>query len=342
MSPTILAMSAHDILSVPGDQPHRLFPGDRELARKLFKQLAVKWHPDHNRSEPLATDVFQHLNSLLHTADKQLQNGTWAGRGSLSVPVKHGKDILLHYVQAQAFELGRAYFCQNSVAFLVDGGNSALFRAALETMAGFTYASERMREECSRYLPEIVKAADTEDGHLVIVKKTKDLVRLSDLATHQGGNLDPKHVAWIMSSLLNIACWLKWSKLAHNAISPDTVFVSPKYHSCVLLGGWWYTKAVGERLSHLPPFTYRVAPRSLRNDKIASPSLDIESIKAIGRDLIGKRPDIPEPLASWLKIPGSADAFKEYGHWERVRDASFGDRRFTKLEVSPSDIYPAL
>jgi len=90
---------------------------------------------------------------------------------------------------------------------------------------------------------------------VLVVEKAPDQVPLRDLLEHLNGKLSAEHTAWILSSLLNIACYLQYAALTHNAVSPDTFFVSPEAHSGALLGGWWYATAAGARIGALPAST---------------------------------------------------------------------------------------
>ena len=51
--------------------------------------------------------------------------------------------------------------------------------------------------------------------------------RVSDFGGHFGGSLDPKHVAWIVSGMLNICCFLRINHKVHGDISLDNYFVHP-------------------------------------------------------------------------------------------------------------------
>jgi hypothetical protein len=86
----------------------------------------------------------------------------------------------------------------------------------------------------------------------------------------------------------------------------------------------------------------------LTSKKTANPEIDSELIKATGRELLGdgigskllSDPGIPNALLNWLRTAGSGDAFKEYDDWVKmVLKDSFGERRFVKLEIQPSDVY---
>jgi hypothetical protein len=167
---------------------------------------------------------------------------------------------------------------------------------------------------------------------------------------HLGGALDPRHVAWILSNLHNIGAYLSWAALTHNAIDPDTVFVSPATHSAQLLGGWWYARAAGDPLTHLPGTSadvWRTLPWSVARAGVATPRLDRELIRRAGRALLGdvggsrllRDPRIPAPLRRWVTAPGDEDGIVDYANWARAREAAFGRRTFVPMDVTPRAIY---
>jgi len=81
--------------------------------------------------------------------------------------------------------------------------------------------------------------------------------------------------------------------------------------------------------------------------KRATPKLDRELIRLIGRTLLGdpggtrllRDPAVPAALARWVTTPGADDGIEDYADWARARDAAFGPRRFVVLDLTPQAIY---
>jgi len=173
----------------------------------------------------------------------------------------------------------------------------------------------------------------------MVVRKAPDLVRLQDLLDHLGGRLDPRHVAWVVSTLLNLACYLGWAELTHNALSLDTYFVSPPGHRGALLGGWWYAKPAGARPDALPAPTALCCPPDILREKRADGRTDLELVRAIGRALLGDAA-APPLLLEWLRPPTAGDPVADYRRWsETVLPASFGTGRIAQLDIAASDLY---
>jgi hypothetical protein len=344
-----------DILTIPLDRPDKLFSGNTEADHKLYNRLRLSWHPDRNGGSSEATAVFQQVNALWEARNLQLENGTWRGAGATSLKLPGDHALAIRYLRQRPFELGRVYVCRENIVYTSDGTDTskALFGQAVRTVSGLRYADDRMRTEFARYLP-VVKSyvPDTATGPAVIVEKSTELVALSDLLEHSGGVLDPRHVAWILSCLHNLSCYLEWAGIVHNAIDLDTYFVSPEYHSGALLGGWWYACQRKQPLKHLPARSaalWYTLPSSITKLKQARHRLDRESIRRIGRELLGDSGGtkllhdsaVPAALAQWVTLPSGKSALEDYKQWERVREQSFGVRKFTKLDATAAAVYGA-
>ena len=341
----ISKLTPSDILSIT--QPEKLFSGETAVEAE-YRILCKIWHPDRNK-DPKANDVFAQIGTLFREAKKKVEAGTWEIPGLYIFSDKTGKKFQVKYKRKHSFELGDMYVGEYTVTYFIDKAAEDLFNNAKKMMSSFKFANDKMKKEVERYLPQLHTVNETADGRLVmVVKKDPEMILLRDLLDHLGGKIDPKHVAWMLSTIYNISCYLKYSKLTHNSIGPETVFISPKSHSGALLGGWWYVVPVESKLSAVPARTITYAPHNLTTKKIADYRVDAELIKATGRELLGdgggskllSDPSIPNALLNWLRTPGRGDAFSEYDDWVKsVLKDSFGERRFVELKVQPSDVY---
>lgn len=344
----LAAITPDAVAGIPVTEPERLFSGDRALLAGEFRQLAKRFHPDLNGGSARMSAVFAHIVDLHQAAEAKLASGTWAPPGTLSLRSVDGRFYRLAARRVHGFELGEMAIAPTQVAFLVDKEHTDLFRRGLATIAAIRYPDERTRRELSRFMPSSKAVLETGDRHVAVFAKTDDVVLLSDLASHLGGRIEPRHVAWIVSSLLNLACFLQVAGITHNGMTPDTVFVSPLHHAAYPLGGWWYAAPAGAGLTALPDATYALAPPAALARRTADPRLDLESIRAIARACLGDpsghslsaRGDVPAPMTSFLRLPSSGSAIEDYRIWsDQVLLQSFGPRRFVELPVTGSDIY---
>ena len=221
-------------------------------------------------------------------------------------------------------------------------------KSSSKSQPGKTYLIRKMEDQFKQYLPQLLKVVHTCEGTLVVFCKKKEELLLKDLLVSLDNNLDPRHVAWIISSLYNVVCFLNYNNIVHNAISLDTMFISPKGHYGVLLGGWWYATDEGKPLIGLPKRTIEKTKAIRDGAKIAKFTTDLELIRALGRDLLNdpagnkllRNKCIPKPLAIWLCCAASLDnAMKEYSSWNKVLDDSWGKRVYYNLDVTEQNVY---
>lgn len=339
----ISKLTAVEILAVT--KPEQLYTGDESSAALEYRKLSRIWHPDRKTG---SGSVFAQISTLYHKGVEKLKDGTWETPGLFTFTDIRGKKFQVRYKKHHQFELGDMYIGDYSITYMINKDAKDLFDNAKRVIKNFSYANDKMKTEISRYLPEIHTENETADRYVLVVKKTPDLILLRDVLDHLKGKIDPKHVAWILNSIYNISCYMKYAGLTHNSISLDTYFISPQHHNGALLGGWWYSSKVNEKLVAVPARTITYAPHNLTSKKIASMQIDSELIRAMGRELLGdgngskllSDPGIPNAMLNWLRTAGLGDPYQEYESWAKtVLKDSFGERRFVKLDIQPSDVY---
>jgi hypothetical protein len=322
--------------------PRKLFYGDGHERKRQYINLVKYWHPDHNKSKE-SNEVMTKINALYSKAE----GSSNPSANLISFTCLEGKTHNIRYVTAHTFELGEMYVGNTIVAFAVGVEHRDLFENAKMNIRGFKYANDKMREEFSKYLPTILDTFESGDKLVLVLRKTPDLLLLRDVLNYYSGKIDPRHVAWIQSTLHNLSCYFEFAGITHNAISADTYFISPEFHGGALLGGWWYAVPKDSKLLGVPAATYSVMPPKIKGTKVGSTATDLELIKAVGRELLGDRngtrlndnKEVPESLVMWLRSATSDTAVNTYVKWGKVLDASFGPRKFIPLEITADILY---
>jgi len=325
----MLNTSAEAILSITPVRARQLFPGDAEAVARRFRELALTWHPDRNGS-PEATSVFAHITTLhaAATAKPVIEERIFE-------TVK-GRQYRLRWRRRHVGPLGEILVGDSFIAHIVPPELDDLSLRAAAFRPRF--ADDAMRREMARFLPRGETMLETAKGWVFIERKNADEVLLADLA--RLAPVDPRHAAWIATRLVNLACWLQWSGVAHGAIGPETLLVSPAQHSVALTGPFLCAGRFGSAPSVLPERTLDVAPRYTAPDACFDERLDPELVRLTLRELLGDPagtrlaadPDFPKPFAAWLLTPAPC-AHADFAAWERAREASFGRRRFMPWKV---------
>lgn len=340
---------AETILKV--SEPGELFTEDLETMKAEYTRLARIWHPDVNDNSVLANEVMTRINTLYGQGTELIRRGRWSKPGYLKLRSLDGKSHEVTYRRSCDFELGTMYIGDRVVLYLLTEANEAFFANGIRLIEGLGFADDRMRGEVARYLPRVLGRFETWDHCWgLVVAKTPDQFLLQDVLQYYDGQLSDRHVAWILSSLYNLACYLDYSRLAHNAITLDTYFISPQQHNGALLGGWWYATSQGGRMAGVPEPVYPVLPPRVQAEKRGDIQTDLEAIRLIGRELLGDRtgsrlPEsgkVPEALVAWLRGAPAENAWDEYSRWKEVLDRSFGPRRFTQMRFTANELYAKL
>ena len=251
-------MTATEILAITkcGD----LFPNDEKLVKEKYRALAKEWHPDAN-TDSRAQEVFKHIKEFYQTAVKMIERGEWEKTRYLAIRRADGSRLQINYQMSFMFELGFCYVTKTKIIYILDSSKDKYFENAVRQIKRLSYKDKSMEEKIKIFMPRIWQTFKTNKGEgVIILEKTEDVFPLKNVFDYYKGKIDSKHVAWMISRLCNIACYLDYSGLAHNGININNCFVSPQFHSILLLGGWWYTAKEGEPLIGTTKDVYSVMP----------------------------------------------------------------------------------
>lgn len=339
-------MTAIQILNAkePGD----LFTGDEAIMKSEYWSLAKEWHPDHHNNSTESNKVTVHLNLLYKRGLEMLKKGDWKRENFIKFIAKDGKMHEINYYAVHDFEFGKTFLCNTVVIYIIPLLYKHLFNNAVRVINGFQYAHDEMRKEFSRYVPTDITTFETNDEELgIVVHKSSDLLLLRDVLNHYNGQMPDRHVAWIISRLLNIVCYIEYNGITHNGISLDTFFISPPLHGGALLGGWWYSVPTGSKMiGTSQDILALMSPESQRN-KISSIYTDLECVRSIGRELLGDKNGTrlltmkaaPDPFIQWLRGTSLGNPKGTYKRWNEVLTESYGPRQFVALDITKEIIY---
>lgn len=344
----LLNLTADQILDIGVEQPEALFEPDPSAIDRAFRALSKKWFPDFN-SDPQAVKVQQRLNDLRKNAKEKLAQRAWQLPGYFSCALTNGKTFRVRSDASHKFDLGTMHIGPTTVTYVVNRDYGDLFSNALAVFKAFSFPDDRVREVYEPSLPMAFKTYDANDGLILTVRKKPEDILMRDLVRFiPEKNLD-KHVAWIMSRLHEMARYLDYVQIVHNAITFDNVFISPVDHTVGLFGGWWYAAPVSGTLGAVPEAAEPFMRDETLETGVPDPMVDLEMIRAVGRELLGDRGgtrlpflnNAPEAMVEYLRLPSSGDAQKDLSLWyQKVLPKSFGPRRFIELPVRYRDVYP--
>jgi hypothetical protein len=342
-------ISAEMILSISLDRPDKIYTGNSEIEiKKIYRALSAKWHPDKHIVDKVDTNaVFIHIKSLYEKAIEKLKDGSLGKGKNIKYTDVLGKSYIYEYITVNDFEMGKYYICDEYIVWEFQKDYQLNARSGIEKLSKLKYINDKMKKEFQKMIPEISLVIDCNNSYVVIMRKNKDLINLKDLLKFYK-EIPSNHVAWILSTMYNLICFLHYNKLMQGGLTLENYYVNPKTHEGCLIGGWWFSHNENDKLIILPSIAVDIAPISMLNEKKAKLSLDLEMIKLIGRQLLGdstgvyllKNKEIPKRLINWLRDSSVNTALKEYQIWfDDVLKNSFGVRRFIEMKINSNDIY---
>lgn len=335
-------LDASALLATPPSRAREIFGGDEKTRKSLYRRLISQWHPDHSK-DPKAHEVFIHISRLFQAVE-----GIGTPDPRVLFKDHTGKQFAFTPQSGGDFEIGQWYRGNASAAFLTGTHHLNLHLNFQKRVRALHYASPSMKAHMAPCMPTIHSTHTGPNGQLLILKRDPQGIRLSDLMVHIERTktpLDPRHAAWMIGSLHNIACYLEHQKIAHHGIAPTNIWINPALHRTELLGGWFHALSFGERIESLPAQIIQHAPRAYLDAKTATGRLDLECIRAIGRMLFGDPSGMrmhsttPSPLIDALRLPAHGSAIEEYQRWQQALLASFGPPKFVEMKLHFRDIY---
>lgn len=157
-------------------------------------------------------------------------------------------------------------------------------------------------------------------------------------ATHAA--MDPKHVGWIGSRLLELVAFFHKSGFVCAGVTPDTVFIVPETHGIVLVP-LVHMAPTGSRLKTIAGSWLPFYPSTIRKDPQARPELDVNMVLRLLVWLLGDKSGHGALLYSrgvdarlvrfLLRTPGPA--FETYQAWRDLLHTLYGSPKFHKMTL---------
>lgn len=322
-------------------EPGDLFSSPEKMEGE-YDRLAKRWHPDKPDG---SHDTMAKINELYQEGKNQIKAGLWKSSTQRLFTLKNDSMLRVNFLKEIVFEIGTMYICESACVFVIEKEYNKYI-----SFPKFKYPSQKREEEFYRYLPKVLSTYDIIGGRKIIaIDKPADVFSLRDIHYYYGGTVPSRHVAWILSSLYNLASFFRYNRIVHNGINIDSYFICPEMHSGILIGGWWYHTYFGKPMKAVPATTYSVMTLWAKKNKKSDFLTDLECIKLIGRTLLGSpsgsklysNTDAPGPMVNFLRTLSSDDAVNEYKAWGEVLEECFGPRKFVEMNIDRKIIYPA-
>ena len=303
---------------------------DENKIREQYREYAKIIHPD-ICTEDGAVDAFQKLYGLYTRALENLKNGTWEQNEMLWVPGQKG----IKYLNKKPFELGTRYVTDDEVIYIFDSGKEKYLKQFLDSIQKLKNAVPNLVAGFKMRFPRVNHSTS---NALYLAKKSKEYPLDSAIAAYKN-TMDGRTIAWMISRMCDLLCYLDHVELVHNGLKMDNIFVNFEDHTISIYGGFWYAVPKRTRMIGAPKEIFDLMPSSVKTSKMSDPITDAESVKAMFRDIIKGNSTVPEPVKRWLNSGSTSEPVTEFKKWDYELEAAYGERKFFSFSVNPDEIY---
>lgn len=154
-----------------------------------------------------------------------------------------------------------------------------------------------------------------------------------------GYRFAPKHVAWIISRMLEFIAWFHQMGRCHAGINPESVWIVPKTHG-LIFPVFYHSCLLDTKLSSISGRYSHWYPEEVFETKTATQNIDISLVQRTALYLLGDvsgngvklKKSVDSRLIDFLIEPhyNSYDAFVEY---RELLQKVFGRPKYYKLEI---------
>lgn len=295
--------------------------------RAKYRQCAKVIHPD-ICSDPKAQEAFEKLQKLYGRALECIRLGCWDETDILRLPGKPK----IRYRHSLWFELGKRYVTDDQVIWVLDSGKEKYLKRYIHTE--LTYKDDKMAAVYTKRMPVITDFTD----QAIFLKKDPKEFPMDLFLLAYGDKLTARDIAWMISRMCDLLCFLHFQGLTLNGIEPENLFINPDTHTISIYGGWWYATKIGQKMIGVSKNIYNIMPFSARNTKLADPTTDIESVRVLFQQVC-KGKSLPKPIEKWLNAGSLETPIEEYKRWNEALDKSWGQRKFMVFSANADEIY---
>lgn len=333
--------------------PTRIFEANEHSIRNVSKKLYSKFHPDKvGKGDTIgkeeAATVFSHVKALTERATEALALGIWSGK-PLTVLETTSTVIYIRALKVTPIDgFGDQIIAQGRITYVIPDSNKDLFQVWKNNTVKLSSRVPLEAKNNDHLSPVVNSMSDgfgernlANGGVLYFFRKDPEFLCLEDVLAK--GPLDPRHVAWILSRLYNVATMLQIADVPNADINPRSVFIRPSTHSIMIGHGWEFTNSFSDKALAFPARTIRVNPGLSRNPVFRVRNM-LELIKATAKDCLittqrTAPKTIPKALAQWILTPAKADAFEEEAAWKVAKQKAFGAPQWVDLNLTEKDVY---
>lgn len=293
----------------------KLFEPNEKKVRETYREYAKTVHPDGCELE-MAEEAFIKLNKLYQQALECLRLGTWES-------VNDG------FYYTTDFELGNRHFDYTKGAIWYRIHNRKYMARYREMVNAFKENFPWDLRTRDLYLRKIPDFTTESSINRIIVDVGPDYHPMDLFLKVYGDRLDGRDIAWMISRMCDLCCFLNHGGMVLNGITPENLAINVVSHSIMIPGGWWYAAPAGSPMTGTNKAVYECMSLKAQCDKIAEYRTDMECVRKMFREVIRGKAYIPEPIIEWLNWCGCGrpeDAMLTIAKFLEARSGEWDER----------------
>lgn len=343
----VMAFSKEEVLAVK--DPLILF-GETTLSQnRVFRKLRSKWYPKTGGTSE-DSEAVRHIKDLYSELKSRLEAGVAIKPGAKVVEFDlDDAHLTCEYQEVRNISgFADAYLGPTNLWYKVPAENSDLagiwhdnYAELHKVVKNIANAADGLRGFFHSTLYPQRKSSDASYS-LLRLELLPDYISLASLIQVKK-HLDPRHVAWMITRLLNYVCLMERAGIYCVGLSPEAILVQPGSHDLIVAEGWQYHSSSG-RLLAVPATTARVCPGMVAS-RSPNPRHMNALVKYVARCALGDSTgmslpaDVPLELAAWVNSPDQSHPVRELHNWNSLKVRAFGSPRFIQWDLTRRAFY---
>lgn len=300
-------------------------PKDECELKKVYRRLVKRYHSDETTGDD---KCFINITKLYNQGKEFFSKKSEPEKLICIkfIDESTGKEVIVPYIFEDQFEDATIYFGYTKMAVVMGAEKGKYYDNFLKQVRDIKYPNEEAKERFVRLIPKILYSSVSKKGnYCIVLEKTSEIIPLHKVV--EGGDFKDKyrHYVWIINRLYDLACLFNYNNKVFNAFNMRNVYISPDYHSVVLLSGWQFCTGTGQKMLGTTKDIYDVMSIQCKDSKKSERLTDLESIKMIGRQLFDK--DAPEEFRKFFEEASSGDPIVDWDKWSLRIDKVYGAKR---------------
>lgn len=322
-------------------------PSNTTELKKKYRIIAKRYHPDTYKDDKAFKNIGDRYREAIEYFE--ISCGSTSGMGSaskvsdkvLAVRDRQGKGFDLQYIRKDETGGNTVYTSKSKICLKFETDNKELYENYLKAYKDIDYPNDEVKKSLSICFPKNVKTVEGVDGYYIIMDRTPEVISLRQILDYYektGKTWENKyrHCVWIINRIYNMACLMRANEKVFNGFDCENLYVSPKYHTTLLLNGWQYCVENEKKMIGTTQDIFDIMSITCKDKKLAEYRTDTESVRMIGRELFDK--DAPKEFREFFEKAGSDDAIKDWQSFEKLFMRVYGERKFFEFNIDSTEV----